>query len=178
MYLCNILDVCSGGVFMNWSGLGKKVADFAPLLGSALGPVGAGVGALISSEFGTEYTPDAINSCLVSNPDAQVKLKEIELTHKTKLQQIKLEMLKAELGDKANARQAHGQSKMPAYLSIGLTVLIALLVFLLFYVDVPTGSREVLFMLLGVVVKEWGSAMQFWFGTTRSSADKTRLMIK
>ena len=163
---------------MNWSDLGKKIADFAPLLGSALGPVGAGVGALISSEFGTENTPDAINRFLIGNPEAKVKLKEIELTHKTKLQQIQLETLQAELGDKANARQAHNQSKMPAYLSVGLTVLIALLVFLLFYVDVPAGSREVLFMLLGVVVKEWGSAMQFWFGTTRSSADKTRLMIK
>ncbi len=163
---------------MNWSELGKKVADYAPLLGSALGPVGAGVGALISSEFGTENTPDAIGTFLKGNPEAQVKLKEIELAHKAQLQEIKLQTLQAELGDKANARQAHSQSKMPAYLSIGLTVLIALLVFLLFYVDVPTGSREVLFMLLGVVVKEWGSAMQFWFGTTRSSADKTRLMIK
>ena len=163
---------------MNWSELGKKVADYAPLLGGALGPVGAGVGALIASEFGTENTPDAINSFMTGNPEAQVKLKEIELTNKTKLQQIKLETLQAELGDKANARQAHHQSKMPACLSVGLTVLIALLVFLLFYVNVPEGSREVLFMLLGVVVKEWGSAMQFWFGTTRSSADKTRLMIK
>lgn len=163
---------------MNWSDLGKKVADYAPLLGSALGPVGAGVGALISSEFGTENTPDAIGAFLTGNPEAQVKLKEIELTHKGKLQQIKLETLQAELSDKSNARQAHGQSKMPACLSVGLTVLIALLVFLLFYVDVPSGSREVLFMLLGVVVKEWGSAMQFWFGTTRSSSDKTRLMIK
>lgn len=163
---------------MNWSDLGKKVADFAPLLGSALGPVGAGVGALISSEFGTENTPDAINSFITGNPEAQVKLREIELTHKSQLQKIKLETLQAELSDKANARQAHRQSKMPAYLSIGLTVLIAALVFLLFYVDVPSGSREVLFMLLGVVVKEWGSAMQFWFGTTRSSEDKTRLLGK
>lgn len=163
---------------MNWSELGKKVADFAPLLGSALGPVGAGVGALISSEFGTENTPDAINSFITGNPEAQVKLREIELTHKSQLQKIKLETLQAELSDKANARQAHRQSKMPAYLSFGLTILIGTLVFLLFYVDVPEGSREVLFMLLGVVVKEWGSAMQFWFGTTRSSADKTRLMNK
>lgn len=163
---------------MNWSELGKKVADFAPLLGSALGPVGAGVGALISSEFGTENTPDSINSFITGNPEAQVKLREIELTHKSQLQKIKLETLQAELSDKANARQAHRQSKMPAHLSFGLTVLIGTLVFLLFYVDVPEGSREVLFMLLGVVVKEWGSAMQFWFGTTRSSADKTRLMIK
>lgn len=94
------------------------------------------------------------------------------------MQRIKLETLQAELVDKANARKAHSQSKMPAYLSIGLTVLIGVLIFLLFYVDVPAGSREVLFMLLGVVIKEWGSAMQYWFGTTRSSADKTRLMIK
>lgn len=163
---------------MNWSELGKKVADYAPLLGGALGPVGAGVGALIASEFGTENTPDAINSFIAGNPEAQVKLREIELTHKAQLQRIKLETLQAELGDKANARQAHSQSKMPAYLSIGLTVLIGVLIFLLFYVDVPAGSREVLFMLLGVVIKEWGSAMQYWFGTTRSSADKTRLMIK
>lgn len=163
---------------MNWSELGKKVADFAPLLGSALGPVGSGVGALIASEFGTENTPDAINSYIAGNPDAQVKLREIELTHKSQLQKIRLETLQAELGDKANARQAHSQSKMPAYLSIGLTMLIGVLIFLLFYVDVPSGSREVLFMLLGVVIKEWGSAMQYWFGTTRSSSDKTRLMIK
>ena len=167
-----------GVVSMNWSELGKKVADFAPLLGSVLGPAGAGVGALISSEFGTDNTPDAINSFLVGNPESQVKLKEIELTHKTRLQQIKLETLQAELGDKANARQAHHQSKMPAYLSVGLTLIIMLIVFMLFWVDVPTGSREVLFMLLGVVVKEWGSAMQYWFGTTRSSADKTRLITK
>ena len=163
---------------MNWSELGKKVADFAPLLGSALGPVGAGVGALISSEFGTENTPDAINSFITGNPEAQVKLRDIELTHKAQLQEIRLKTLQAELSDKQNARAAHEKSKMPAYLSVGLTLIIMLIVFMLFWVDVPTGSREVLFMLLGVVIKEWGSAMQFWFGTTRSSQDKTRLMIK
>lgn len=163
---------------MNWSELGKKVADFAPLLGSALGPVGAGVGALISSEFGTENTPDAINSFITGNPDAQVKLKEIELAHKTQLQEIKLKTLQAELGDKQNARSAHEKSKMPAYLSVGLTLIIMLIVFMLFWVNVPSGSREVLFMLLGVVIKEWGSAMQYWFGTTRGSEDKTRLLGK
>lgn len=163
---------------MNWSDLGRKVADFAPLLGSALGPVGAGVGALISSEFGTENTPDAIGAFLTGNPDAQVKLKEIELTHKAQLQEIKLQTLQAELGDKANARLANKHSLMPAYLSVGLTALIVLIVALLFWIDVPEGSREVLFMLLGVVIKEWGSAMQYWFGTTRSSQDKTRLMSK
>ena len=52
------------------------------------------------------------------------------------------------------------------------------IVFLLFYVDVPEGAREVLFMLLGVVVKEWGGSMQYWFGTTRSSAEKNSMIQK
>jgi hypothetical protein len=161
---------------MNWSDLGKKVADFAPLLGSALGPIGSGVGALIASEFGTENTPYAISKHLINNPEAQVKLREIELTHKTELQKLTVENTRIELADKANARSAHKQSFMPAMLSVGLTVLIAVIVSMLFWIDVPTGSREVLFMLLGVVIKEWGSAMQYWFGTTRSSADKTRMI--
>jgi hypothetical protein len=165
-------------VVMNWSELGKKVADFAPLLGAALGPVGSGVGALIASEFGTENTPEAISSFIAGNPEAQAKLREIELAHKAQLQEIKLKTLQAELSDKQNARAAHDKSKMPAYLSVGLTLIIMLIVFMLFWVDVPSGSREVLFMLLGVVIKEWGSAMQFWFGTTRSSQDKTRMIGK
>ncbi len=163
---------------MNWSELGKQVANFAPLLGSALGPIGSGVGALIASEFGTENTPEAINHHLINNPEAQVKLREIELSHKAELQKLAVENTRLELADKANARSAHKQSFMPAMLSVGLTVLIAAIVSLLFWVDIPSGSREVLFMLLGVVIKEWGSAMQYWFGTTRSSADKTRMMGK
>lgn len=170
---------CFLGVrFMNWLELGKKVADFAPLLGSALGPAGSVVGSLIASEFGTENTPDAISKSLINNPEAQVKLREIELRHKEKLESLVVETLALELKDKQSARLAHANSKMPALLSIGLTLLIAIIVFMLFWLDVPSGSREVLFMLLGVVIKEWGSAMQYWFGTTRSSSDKTRLMMK
>lgn len=163
---------------MNWSELGKKVANYAPLLGGALGPIGSGVGALIASEFGTENTPDAISDFMVGNPESKIKLKEIELTHKAELQKLAVETTRLELADKANARSAHKQSFMPALLSVGLTVLIAVIVSMLFLVDIPTGSREVMFMLLGVVIKEWGSAMQYWFGTTRSSADKTRMLGK
>jgi hypothetical protein len=59
-----------------------------------------------------------------------------------------------------------------------LTAFIAGIVFLLFYVEMPEGSKEVLFMLLGIVVKEWGGSMQYYFGTTRGSEEKTRLLNK
>lgn len=161
---------------MNWSKLGEKVADFAPLLGSALGPAGSAIGSLIASEFGTENNPEHIAAAIAVDPDAKIKLEKIQLDHKVALQKINVERAKLELQDKANARESHKNSIMPAGLSVGLTFMIAVIVGLLFWVEVPQGSREVLFMLLGVAVKEWGSAMQYWFGTTRSSSDKTKLL--
>ena len=65
---------------------------------------------------------------------------------------------------------------MPAVLSVGLTLFVIGIVFALFYAEPPEGAREVLFMLLGIVVKEWANSMHYWYGTTRSSADKTKLI--
>ncbi|GEM_PF-2133369 len=162
---------------MNWSDLGKQVADFAPLLGTALGgPLGTGIGSIVASTFGTGNEPEQIAQAIVADPDSALKLKQIELTHKAELENIALETTKSELADKQNARQTHNQSKMPAILSIGLTLLIVLIIYLLFFQPIPEGAKEVLYMLLGVAVKEWGGAMQYWFGTTRSSSEKTKML--
>lgn len=164
---------------MEWSDLGKSVAKVAPLLGTAIGgPLGGGVGAIIASVFGAENDPTEIASAIKADPQAAIKLRKIELDHSARLQELLLETTKSELADKQNARKENKHSKMPAILSVALNVFVAGIVYLLFYVAVPEGSRDVLFMLLGVVVKEWGGAMQYWFGTTRSSAEKTRSMTK
>ena len=161
----------------SWEKLGATVADAAPLLGTVLGgPVGSGIGSIIASTFGTENDPEQISKAIAKDPNAAIKLKEIETKHKMRLEELKLQTTQAELADKQNARSSHKDSKMPAILSIGLTLLIVLVVYLLFFAPVPESARDVLFMLLGVVVKEWGGAMQYWFGTTRSSSEKTRLM--
>ena len=158
---------------MKWSELGEKIAGFAPLLGSAVGgPAGGAIGTLVASAFGSENEPDAIMTAINANPEAAIKLKTIELDNKTELQRIALETAKAEIADKQNARKENKHSKMPATLSIVLSLVIVAIIWLLFYTQVPEGSKDVLFMLLGVVVKEWGGAMQYWFGTTRSRANK------
>lgn len=163
---------------MNWSDLGKKVADFAPLLGSALGPIGAGVGALISSEFGTENTPDAISSFITGNPEAQVKLREIELTHKAQLQDIKLKTLQAELSDKQNARDNHKNSKMPAVITVLMSVLAVCYGACLFFVDIPTENKDMVNYFGGQLIAMWFASVVYWTGTTRGSEDKTRLLGK
>ncbi len=155
---------------MNWQELGKQVADYAPLLGGVLGgPSGAAVGTMLASKFGTKETPNDIAAAIQADPNAALKLKEVESNNETKLQELYLK-------DKQNARLSHKESIMPAALSVALTVFVCLVVYLLFFAPVPDASKDVLFMLLGVVVKEWSNAMQYWYGTTRSSSDKTKLI--
>ena len=158
---------------MDWSDLGKTIAGFAPLLGGVVGgPAGAGIGSIIASAFGVEDKPDAIAAAIKNDPEAAIKLKEIELNNKVDLERIALEMAKVEIGDKQNARVNNKHSNMPAVLSVVLTVFIIGIVSALFYTEPPAGAREVLFMLLGVVIKEWSNSLHYWYGTTRSSANK------
>ncbi len=110
--------------------------------------------------------------------ELELKLTEAEHEKEIKLAELTQAQLQTEADDKKNARAEHKLSLMPAMLSLLLTCFIAGIVFLLFYVEMPEGSKEVLFMLLGIVVKEWGGAMQYWFGTTRGSEEKTRLLNK
>jgi hypothetical protein len=110
--------------------------------------------------------------------ELEMRLTKAEHEKEIKLAELTQAQLQTEADDKKNARSEHKLSLMPAMLSLLLTCFIAGIVFLLFYVEMPEGSKEVLFMLLGIVVKEWGGAMQYWFGTTRGSEEKTRLLNK
>ncbi len=126
---------------------------------------------LIQSYWPPELSPE-------KRAELEQKLLELESQKEIRLAELAQDEFKTEADDKKNARSEHKLSLMPAMLSMLLTCFIAGIVWLLFYVTMPEGSKEVLFMLLGIVVKEWGGAMQYWFGTTRGSEEKTRLLNK
>jgi hypothetical protein len=93
---------------MNLADLGRTIAKAAPLLGTALaGPAGATIGSLIASKFGGgDANPDELNALIQADPEAALKLKEIENTHETQLAQIALQHAQTEAADFASARQA------------------------------------------------------------------------
>jgi len=78
--------------FKNVAGMVVKVAPlFAGLLG---GPVGAGVGLaakLLGSLFGTEPEPGPIMEAIKADPEALVKVRELELAHQRELVRYTLE---------------------------------------------------------------------------------------
>ena len=74
---------------MEWKDVAKVVGGAAPILGTLLGgPAGAAVGALVASALGSGNTPDEVSQALVTNPEAAVKLKEIESRRQVDLQTL------------------------------------------------------------------------------------------
>lgn len=160
---------------MNWKSI---VGTVAPTIATALGGpmAGAAVKFLGSQFLGDENaTEEKVAEFVKSaNPEDLLRLKQADQEFQLQMEKLGVDVFNIEAEDKKNARKEHKHSIMPAVLSVGLTFLVAAIVSLLFYVNVPEGAREVLFMLLGVVVKEWGGSMQYWFGTTRGSAEKNK----
>lgn len=75
---------------MDWKDIAAKIAGAAPLLSGVLAATGVGapaaaavaaVGALVSGTLGVPNNPDDVAKALQTDPDAAVKLAQIEATH-------------------------------------------------------------------------------------------------
>ena len=176
---------------MEWKDVGSAVKKFAPLLGTAIaGPAGGAVGGIISlitSAFGIkdeDPDPGKLLEAITTDPDAAVKLRQIEADTKIELQKIVLEHDRMALADRADARtrevrivQATGKKDYNLYfLAWSVIVGFFALCGILMNVPLPSGSSEVVFMLFGALATGFGTVLQYFFGSSKSSTDKTSLL--
>lgn len=74
---------------MEWSDVAKKIGSAAPVLGSLVGgPAGVAVGALVAQALGVAATPGAISKALIDDPEALVKMRQIEATQQVELRAL------------------------------------------------------------------------------------------
>ena len=162
---------------IEWGRVGKKVGAFAPILGQVLGgPAGGMAGAMIAEALGVENTPTAVAKAIENDPDAAVKIRQLEIDNEDSIRSWAFKTAEIELLDKQNARLSHHLSRMPAVLSIVITLLVGIGAYFLFTHPVPEGNASTLYLLFGALLSQWGSGMTYWFGSSRSSAEKTRMM--
>jgi hypothetical protein len=181
---------------MNWSDIGSIIGKSAPLVGTLLGgPAGAAVGALVANALGVNSDPDAVNSALASDPEAMVKLQELQLNAKVQLEQlaVQIETVRiqadgaqyiAEAADRDSARQL--AAKQPndmirpslTIIVLGGSLFIVAGVLLGWATDVikdPTAALTV-----GTVVGVWlgmtKDVMGFWFGMTKESQKQNAIV--
>lgn len=143
---------------IDWKAVGNTAGKFAPMLGALLGgPAGASVGAMIASALGTGNTPMEVQQALVTNPDAAVKLKEIESTRQVSLQALMVDSAKAELsaattnaGDINRTMQAEAASEhWQTYswrpfigFAVGINVIASSALVLAVFVPIMLGNKE------------------------------------
>lgn len=175
---------------MNWRDLAGTVGATAPILGTLIGgPAGPAIGALVASVLGTQGDPESVSAALAAGPDAAVKLRQIEADRAVKLQELLVDHAKAVLAagvaheqtaaqDRADARklQTAAPSRMPAALTLMITVgFFATLGALLTY-GKPEFGGDALMIMLGALGSAWAAATSYWLGTTSNSARKTELL--
>ena len=72
-----------------WDKVKNIVGTAAPMIGTLIGgPAGTAVGSLVASALGVENTPAAIEQELKNNPEALVKLKQLEFENQVQLKKI------------------------------------------------------------------------------------------
>ena len=178
-----------------WDNIKELIGTSAPVLGTLLGgPAGGAVGGLISKVLGVDNTPEAIELALMNNPDALVKIKELETSKELAILQAELENKRIDissvidnrkldnekdqmfLSDKQSARsrqtdseKATGKVDVALYVIAGVIVVaffVSILALIFITLDKQSGTYELLLMLFGALTTKFGTVVDYFFGAS------------
>ena len=80
---------------MNWDSVKNFIGDAAPIVGGLLAPATGGisvaVGGLIAKTLGVEERPEAVMEALQTNPEALLKIKELEKDERIAMLQAEMQ---------------------------------------------------------------------------------------
>lgn len=150
----------------------------APALATAVaGPLGGAAVSMIASKFGVEDTLEAVASAIAGDPDAANKLAEIEL---------EFARLDAADRDSARTREAevakaggHPLSQLIVpILAIGTVALTFTFIGILLFKTVETEQQQLVIFALGFTTASAQQVLSYYFGSSKSSQDKTAAMSK
>ena len=165
---------------MDWKQVGNTAISVgAPLLGGALfGPAGAAVGSIIAAQFGVspDATPGQVLTAIKGDPEAALKLRQIETTHVERLQELENERLRIETADVQSARNVHQHHWMPSAITLLMCAMFGMIIGALFIWAVPGDNKDIVVYITGQVSGILTSCVTYWVGSTRASANKDSLI--
>lgn len=170
---------------MDWKDVAGVIGKAAPLLGvimgGQVGVAASAAGALVAQAFNVDATPDAVSAAVLNDPEAAVRLREIEATNSVELRRIALEVARAELADIADARARDvalaqaGRSTRRADVMVlidAVGLIACLVVLVLFRTQLPEGAATLISTIASIFGLCLRDAHSFEFGSSRSSAVK------
>jgi hypothetical protein len=153
--------------------LADLLKNVAPGLATAvMGPAGGMVVKAIAEKLGVDPTEAAVEAHLQANPQDAVKLAE-----------IKLEELKADHANTADARKMNAEIQLSAassflakntayiidFVIVGATIIMT---WMIFFKGVPDANKELAYMAFGSLLTLCGTVVNFHRGSSQGSKDK------
>ena len=164
---------------MDWKGLVKSIA---PVIGGSLGgPLGAIATGWLADKLGVDK--DALESTVVNaNPDTLFKIRQLDADFKIEMKKIGLSEKELHAKDRDSARNmAINTTLIPQAIisSIFITGFIAVLYALFSGTIELSGSvRDIAGILLGILSSGIAQIMNFFFGSSAGSKEKTAKLMK
>ncbi len=163
-----------------WGKVKDIVGSVAPTVATALGgPLGGIAATAIRAALGVD-TDDQAMEALATDPEAVLKLRLAEVEFEKFLVESDIDLAKVNAEDRASAREmVKVTGKTP---QVALSVVMLLGYFALLYAmvggyfDVPEMYTALVAGLIGTLGAGVTQIMNFWFGSSSGSKDKTAAM--
>lgn len=160
----------------------KLLSAVAPAIGTAMGgPFGALAATAVKTVLGLEGEQDetALASALErATPEQLLALKEAERRFTLDMQKLGVDVLRLDAADRASARRREATVKdgVPGLLASLVTIGFFGLLGWLMLAEPPTGSKDILNLMLGALGAAWTSIVAYYFGSSAGSAAKDKLI--
>lgn len=164
---------------MDWKGL---VGSVAPVLGTALGgPFGGMAGKFIADALGCE--PDELPEQIKNaSPETMVEIKNLEAEFKTKMKELDLQEEQLHADDRDSARNmAVKTSLKPQAVIAGIFIsgfIVVLYAVFSGEVTLTAQQAQMANILIGILSAGIMQIMNFFFGSSSGSKEKTNLINK
>lgn len=172
---------------MQLSEFGKTIAKYAPLLGAALPiPGGEFIGELIAHEFGGDTSNlDDLATRISTDPNAQVKLAEIQANTKVQLQQLMVQNTQNQLAaqtaqmvsdqqDRADARKNNSETQTVFPQMISTVIILGFFSCFYLVVVLPKDNayHDLLNIMMGALASGFTGVWNYWLGSSAGSRNK------
>ncbi|MFS1524456.1 hypothetical protein ACL7TT_10135 [Microbulbifer sp. 2304DJ12-6] len=168
---------------MDWKAIVKSVA---PTLGAALGgPVAGTAVKFLADQFlgdADAQEQDIAELVLNASPEKLLELRSLDNQFKVKMRELDIDVYRLEVEDRKSARDMGAKGGLMAQMALSALFIVGYFVLTLAlfsgWITLTPAIEKTGTLMLGVITGAIPMILQFWFGSSQGSKEKTQALAK